>query len=582
MYINRREFIKISALGVCSLVISTGLSGCNNGDDAVIAEFLHGVASGDPLSDRVIIWTRATTDASEANINYEVATDSLFKNIIHNGFAKVDVSTDYTLKVDITNLAEDTKYYYRFSSGENISTTGAMKTLSSGDVAQVKMAVFSCANYPNGYFNAYTEASMLQDLDVSIHLGDYIYEYGMYKDDDFEAKIPAYATKDAITINRVLPDDNNTECITLDNYRKRYAIYRTDKGLQALHAACPMIAVWDDHEVANDTYANGADNHDQTEGEFDTRVEAAIRAYFEWLPIRPIENKKEIYRSFDFGNLVSLHMLETRLLSRTKQLSYANYFAQDGSFLVENFQLDITDASRTMVGDTQFAWLAQQFSSSYATWQVLGQQVLMGRMNLPSELLVSISKLEYANDEEKVILIEQINTSFAELATIKVRYLQGDTTLTDADKARINTVLPYNLDAWDGYFYEREILFETVKNYAKNFVVLSGDTHNSWANTLKDMNGNKVGIELAATSVTSPGMEEYLSITSLEQAMQAEGAIELLVDDLEYCNLMDRGFVEVVFTKDSVTSNWHYIDNYHSTEYSINHQRGKSVSYLAV
>ena len=579
-FLSRREFLKISALGAYSLVISTGLSGCRSSDNSVNVSFNHGVASGDPLSDKVIIWTRVTTDVQSVDVDYEVATDADFTDVIHNGIASTSADIDYTVKIDVHNLDAASKYYYRFISNGTISEVGKMKTLPTGSVERVKMAVFSCANYTNGYFNAYMEASKILDLDVSVHLGDYIYEYGSYENDDFDAKVAAYATSNAANIGREFPEDNNTECITVDDYRKRYALYRTDEGLQSLHKTCPMIVVWDDHEIVNDTYVSGAENHDDTEGDYNLRVEAALQAYFEWLPIRPIANKKEIYRTFEFGDLVSLNMLETRIVARSKQLSYKDYFTQNGTFLQSEFITDLTATDRTMLGGTQLQWLQGEFASSSTKWQVLGQQVLMGRMSLPSEVLISISQLDYVQGDAKKSLLTQINTSLSELATIKGRILAGDTTVTEEEKTRLNTKLPYNLDAWDGYYVERETILGTAKAYDKNLVVLAGDTHNSWASELKDMNGEQVGVEFATTSVSSPGMEEYLGLADDNAAAQLEGALSLLIDDLKYTNLINRGFMEVVFTHNKVTSNWHYVTNYDTSTYSENFVRSKSLSSL--
>jgi len=578
---TRREFLKISALSACSLVISTGLSGCGSDNNSEPVSFNHGVASGDPLSDKIIIWTRATTKAPSANVSYEVATDKAFTDIIHNGDYTTDANKDYTIKVDVRNLTPDTLYYYRFKANGTNSPVGRMKTLPVGPVDKVKLAVFTCANYTNGYFNPYMEASKLADLDATLHLGDYIYEYGMYENDDFDKKIPAYATSNAVAINRVLPDDNNKECLTLSDYRKRYALYHTDKGLQAIHQAAPMIAVWDDHEVANDDYKDGAQNHQPDEGVYAERVKAALQAYFEWIPIRPIAsgNEKEIYRTFNFGDLVSLNMLETRLLARDKQLDYRDYFNANGDFLASKFQADVGSPTRTMMGTAQLQWLQDEMASSTATWQVLGQQVVMGRMNIPAELLKSISMLDNpsAYGTTKDALLAQINKSLGELATIKAKILQGDTTVTDDEKARVNTVLPYNLDAWDGYYANREAIFATAKAYSKNLVVLSGDSHNSWANDLKDMSGEKVGVEFATTSVSSPGMEEYLSLKTTNEAAQLEGALNLLIDDLKYANLNNRGFIEVIFTPTEAKSIWHYVDTVDSPIYSENTLRAKSL-----
>jgi len=408
------------------------------------------------------------------------------------------------------------------------------------------------------------------------------YEYGLYENDDFETKIPAYATQNAQKLNRLFEEDNNTECITVDDYRKRYALYHTDEGLQALHKVAPMIVVWDDHEVTNDTYKNGAQNHQDDEGSFEQRVEAALQAYFEWLPIRPIENKKAIYRSFEFGDLVSLNMLETRIYGRDKQLSLASYYDASGNFDATAFQTDLTSSSRTMLGDSQLQWLQGELANSNATWQVLGQQVLMGRMNLPAEILAPISMLDNpeAFGTTKEALLTQVNTSLAELATIKGRILAGDDTVSDIERQRVNIVLPYNLDAWDGYYYERETLFATAAAYSKNLVVLAGDTHNSWSSNLKDMNSNNIGVEFATSSVSSPGMEEYLYLKSAEEAMQLEGALALLVDDLQYTNLNNRGFMEVYYTKNEAVSTWHYVDNTDSTTYNMNLQRKKSLKCI--
>ena len=178
---TRREFLKISALSACALMISTGLSGCSDDNTKEDVKFNHGVASGDPLSDKVIIWTRVTTDASAVNVNYEVSTDAEFTNIVHNGVYETDKNKDYTVKIDIQNLSSATLYYYRFSVNDTVSDIGKMKTLTIGSLDSLKMVVFSCANYTNGYFNAYMEASKINDLDVSLHLGDYIYPSSNHK-----------------------------------------------------------------------------------------------------------------------------------------------------------------------------------------------------------------------------------------------------------------------------------------------------------------------------------------------------------------------------------------------------------------
>ncbi|HID15934.1 MAG TPA: alkaline phosphatase, partial [Candidatus Atribacteria bacterium] len=296
-------------------------------------------------------------------------------------------------------------------------------------------------------------------------------------------------------------------------------------------------------------------------------------------PIRPIEgDNKAIYRSFTFGNLVSLNMLETRLLARDKQLSYTDYYDENGKFDETRFTQDLTSESRKLIGDKQFKWLQNEFSNSSTIWQVIAQQVLMGRMWLPAEVLSPIAQLDNpeAFGTTKEELIAKINNLIEELVSIKMEILKGKT-VKDEIKTRLNKTLPYNLDAWDGYPIERERLFALAKGYQKNLVVLSGDTHNSWGNNLKDINGEKIGVEFATTSVSSPGMEEYLGLNSTEDAKKLESALEVLLDDLKYTNLNNRGFLEVIFTQDEAKATWHHIDNVDSKEYEIIKSREKTL-----
>ncbi len=632
MKMTRREFLSISAIAAGTLVVSSGLSGCGGGGSAPknasdgsassngsseqsssdqsssVAStprgFYHGVASGDPQNDKVIIWTRITPadGEDELPVTYEVAEDPAFETLLHNGDVTVTALIDYTVKVDVQNLTPSSTYYYRFISDDIISPVGKMKTLPTGSLAQLKLAVFSCANYPKGYFNAYAEASKHNDLDFALHLGDYIYEYGMLD----ENGNPAYATENAVSIGRALPSGNDKELLSLEDYRRRYALYRTDKGLQNLHAALPFIAVWDDHEVANDAYKNGAENHDNTsEGSFSYRKQNALRAYFEWMPIRPAAPKPsnspfpdstpnvnyDIYRSFEFGDLVALHMLDTRIIGRDKQLSYADYMVPDGNGGVTldaaAFTAALTNPERTMMGSEQLQWLQQRLTTSTATWQVLGQQVVMGRMNIPAELLSMLAQLEGdLDDAQKQAILQQMQQSFTELAALKTRMLQGDPTLTDEEKARVTSVIPYNLDAWDGYFMERETVLGTALQSDKNLVVLSGDSHNSWANDLKASNPAtmkpelQAGVEFAVTSVTSPGLEEYLALSTEEMAQQFEQVLQLLIDDLQYCNLNNRGFMIVTFTPQKAEAEWLYVDNIDSDSYALLATRSKKLAVL--
>ncbi|MFW2079521.1 alkaline phosphatase D family protein [Acinetobacter guillouiae] len=567
--ITRRELIQKSLFGFGALSLSAGFTGCNDSSDrestTLQVNFEHGVASGDPLQDRVILWTRLTPNDSSARlqVTWEIALDDQFKQIIKTDKVTTAKAQDFTVKVDATNLKPDQRYFYRFSFGNKVSPVGQTKTLPINP-SKVSFAVCSCANYPAGYFYVYREMAK-QDVDVVIHLGDYIYEYGQ----------GGYATEDAVKLGRTLAADNNQEIIKLDDYRKRYALYRKDKDLQTLHHRHPFIVIWDDHELANDTWREGAENHQANEGAFFDRKLAALQAYFEWMPIRPISanDHLNIYRQFDFGSLVQLTMLDTRILARDKQLEYTDYITASGMDF-QRFQTDLTNQNRTLMGYTQREWLQQKLAQSKATWNVLGQQVLMGKILIPAELLVPLSAVLSGNATQEVL--NQINTMIMELVQLKMRVLQGDPTLTAIEKARLTTVAPYNLDAWDGYYAEREILYGTLKALNKKVVVLAGDTHNAWSSELYSQAGDFVGVELATSSVSSPGIEKYLNIP-VEQLQQFEMAFTTLIDELDYTNLNQRGYLNVSFTATQVQADWIYVDTIKEPQYTVDTNRGHQV-----
>lgn len=567
--ITRRELIQKSLFGFGALSLSAGFTGCNDSSDrestTLQVNFEHGVASGDPLQDRVILWTRLTPNDSSARlqVTWEIALDDQFKQIIKTDKVTTAKAQDFTVKVDATNLKPDQRYFYRFSFGNKFSSVGQTKTLPINPT-KVSFAVCSCANYPAGYFYVYREMAK-QDVDVVIHLGDYIYEYGQ----------GGYATEDAVKLGRTLAADNNQEIIKLDDYRKRYALYRKDKDLQTLHHRHPFIVIWDDHELANDTWRDGAENHQANEGSFLDRKLAALQAYFEWMPIRPISanDHLNIYRQFDFGTLVQLTMLDTRILARDKQLEYTDYITASGMDF-QRFQTDLTNQNRTLMGYTQREWLQQKLAQSKATWNVLGQQVLMGKILIPAELLVPLSAVLSGNATQEVL--NQINTMIMELVQLKMRVLQGDPTLTAIEKARLTTVAPYNLDAWDGYYVEREILYNTLKALNKKVVVLAGDTHNAWSSELYSQAGDFVGVELATSSVSSPGIEKYLNIP-VEQLQQFEMAFTTLIDELDYTNLNQRGYLNVSFTATQVQADWIYVDTIKEPQYTVDTKRGHQV-----
>ncbi len=564
---SRRDFLAMSAKGVGAAVVSYGLMGCSSSDDdkvetAAKVQFLHGVASGDPTHSAVILWTRVTPEVDgDINVSWEIATDASFTQLISNGEMTTNAERDYTVKVDAIGLDSGTAYYYRFMSGEQASDVGMTKTLPEGAVEQVKLAVMSCANFPAGHFNVYQLASEQEGLDAVVHLGDYIYEYAR----------EGYASENAAELGReVLPAG---ELFTLSDYRTRYGQYRGDTALQTLHAKVPFITVWDDHEVANDTWSDGAENHNEGEGDFEQRKMAALQAYFEWLPIRPWRegNHEEIYRSFSFGDLVDLHMLDTRVLARDKQLDYADYVdGATGAMDSARFMADVTSSDRTLLGADQLQWLQASLLSATGKWQVLGQQVLMGTMMLPAAIAMQkLSVYQYAELGALAQLAARAAANDPTLTAQEYSYLIGNQhKLTPEVMALLQMPsIPYNLDAWDGYAYEREVILATAKATGANLVVIAGDTHNAWANELKDSHGDVVGVEYATSSVSSPGLEYYLGISEDQQGVTEAGVVEL-VEGLKYTNLRDRGFMLLTFTPEAVRSDWHYVDTILDTEFS--------------
>ncbi|WGL15197.1 alkaline phosphatase D family protein [Microbulbifer bruguierae] len=546
---TRRNFIQTALAAAGGVAVSTPLQAMTRPQLPSEVAFEHGVASGDPQQDAVILWTRATPAAGTeptgpTRVTWELSSDLEFSEIVRRGGAETDLARDYTVKVDVQGLQPNTAYYYRFIGASEQSPVGRTKTLPEAGIEQLKLAVFSCSNYPAGYFNAYQLAADRGDWDAVLHLGDYIYEYEQ----------GGYATERSAEIDRALPEDNRGELYTLTDYRKRYALYRTDQGLQALHAAAPFIAVWDDHEIANDTWKAGAQNHSADEGDFFARRVAAVQAYYEWLPIRPPmgERNPQIYRSFSFGDLLDLHMLDTRVVGRDQQIDFQSFMDREGNFDGHAFSAALADPARSLLGKPQLQWLQETLSASTGHWQLLGQQVLMGKMLLPTEMMNSFHR---GGSPDLT----------AELIGLKAASLQGKP-ITDQQRARLEKVVPYNLDAWDGYAVEREAVYEQVKGLGKNLVVVAGDTHNAWYSHLHDVRGDMVGVEFATPSVTSPGMETYLKLNG-KAATELAAGMPVLVDELQYCNLHQRGYMALTFRRDGVEAEWNFVDNIDSPEF---------------
>ena len=551
---SRRQFV-VRLAGLATLA-STGaaLTACGGGDAPEPPRFDYGIASGDPLSDRVILWTHAQFSGfnDDVPLTWEVASDAAFASMVATGSAKAAAAAGHTVKVDAGGLRAGTDYFFRFRWGQHSSPVGKTRTLPATGAASLALAVLSCSNYPAGYFHAYAEAAK-SEAKYAVHLGDFIYEYAA----------DGYASADAATLGRV--SQPATECLTLSDYRKRYAQYRSDPDSKIFHATLPVIAVWDDHEVANDTFKGGAENHTEgAEGRLTDRRAAAVQAWHEWLPVRAPDAKDllKIYRSFDFGGLAAMHMLETRLIGRDKQITFAELMntATAGAAMTT-----LASTTRSMMGAAQLGWLQGQMAASKATWQVLGQQVLMGRMEFPLSVLTALNP---ANTSADAVAAGQ--KAVVDYITAKQTKAVAPSALTPAQTALLNPALNpqlgYNLDAWDGYPVEREIVLSTAKQLGKKLVVLAGDTHNAWASQLTLLDGTVVGHEFATSSVSSPGFEEYLPTLTPTESKQIFLGV---VDDLKFADTSRRGFMLMRFTPAQATATWHFVSTVKSRNYAV-------------
>ena len=574
--------------------------------------FSHGVASGDPYADSVILWTRVTPPAGFAgllDVRWEVSRSAGFEagSIIDAGVFATSDARDWTVKVLADGLNADTTYYYRFRIGDVESMVGQTKTLPAGG-NPVRLAVFSCANFTAAdTFAAYGRAAAINEVnpyDALVHLGDYIYEYGK----------GGYGAAEGAAEDRGFQP--NREIISLDDYRQRYAQYHTDQNLQDLRAAAPLIVIWDDHETANDSWSGGAENHQPgTEGDWIARRDAALKSYHEWLPIRDPDQRQasdgatalspltQGYRSFNFGDVLSLHVLETRLTARDEQLEYpdaAAVQARIGAILTNPTELlayagklGLTppatqqaipafaaalaplvtqelvfatvqkawgDPNRDLIGDTQMAWLQQQMATSTATWQVLGQGVLMESMAVPTALLLNPGDPSLLDKYAAPLQKLATGTTFAELSAAE------QALFAEAGK------IPYNLDPWDGYGVERETILQTALALGKRLISLAGDTHNAWSGVLDTMSagskpaGTLAGVEFATPGVTSPGLEKYLPgadayIRAKYPAVDGlDGLFSGYVNGLKYADLNRRGFLDLTVNKDQAIGTFQFLD----------------------
>lgn len=494
--LSRRGFVvaaSLAGLGVATRAFPHGNGngrglGRRHGNGRSV-EFNHGVASGDPLQDRVVLWTRVTPKRPADDrlpVKWRISRDPRMKHDVAGGHAWADATRDFTIKVDAAGLAPNRTYYYQFEAEGVRSPVGRAKTLPFMRADSLRFAFASCSNYPYGFFNVYRRIAGRSDLDFVLHLGDYIYEYGNGQYGDGAA------------IGREVEPDH--EMVSLEDYRQRHATYKTDPDLQEAHRQHAFITVWDDHETTNDAWRDGAQNHNPGEGSWQLRKAAAIRAYFEWMPIRefPYRPQSRIYRSFRFGDLAEIDMLDTRLVGREQQTADL---------------ATINDPARQLLGVEQESWLLDRLYQSHrqgVQWKLLGQQVMMGQLSL--------------------------------------------------DRG----VNPYNTDQWDGYAAARTRLFDHISAYGiSDTVVLTGDIHSSWAHDLArdPYNGGynpqtgsgSLAVELVTPGVTSPGFENPA------EAQQTAALVRAITPHNRYVELNKRGYVVVDIDRERMHSEWWHV-----------------------
>ncbi|MGW0457857.1 alkaline phosphatase D family protein [Streptomyces tendae] len=458
---SRRTVVKAAAAGaVLAAPLAAALPA--GAADAAPA-FLHGVASGDPLPDGVLLWTRVTPvpeaipgsgTGPDTEVSWVVATDRALTNVVAKGSVTATAASDHTVKADVRGLAPATDYWFRFSAGPTDSPVARTRTAPAHDAAVtgLRFGVVSCANWEAGYFSSYRHLAARGDLDAWLHLGDYIYEYGTGE----------YGTRDTV----VRPHSPAHEILTLADYRIRHGRYKTDPDLQALHATAPVVAIWDDHEIANDTWSGGAENHTEgAEGSWAQRQSAAKRAYFEWMPVRPAI-AGTTYRRLRFGKLVDLSLLDLRSF-RSQQVALGNG--------------EVDDPERTLTGRAQLDWLKSNLASSDATWRLVGNPVMISPFavgSLPASLLRPLAEL-LGLPKEGIAL---------------------------------------NTDQWDGYTDDRRELLAHLRAHAiRNTVFLTGDIHMAWANDVPYNAGTyplsaSAATEFVVTSVTSDNLDDIVKV----------------------------------------------------------------------
>ena len=466
--------------------------------------FVHGVASGDPLEDRVVIWTRVTTPTPEpVEVNWKIASDSDLNKIIASGTALAQADADYTVNVDVTGLEPASRYFYQFEALGQTSPIGRTKTLPTNGVQHLRFAQVSCAKFNAGFFNAYSRIAARDDLDFLLHLGDYIYEASN--------KPPASQTPGA-DIGR--PFDPLHECKTLEDYRRRYAQYHRDPDVQRLHAALPLIATLDDHEFADGAWRDGASEHKvERDGDWASRRAIAFQVRWEWLPARkpdPLDSQR-VFRKVSLGGLADLILIDTRT-RRDEPVPPPAMF----------------DPGRSALGVEQRTWLLEQFDTSNAQWKLLANPSVMATTwskDFPPTIKQALLKL-------KLIDVDGIGPDY---------------------------------DQWDGYPVERDLLLNHLRdNEIKNVVVLSGDVHVGLAIELKrdafDQKEEPIAVEFVTGSLTSQNLDDKMGWVARTESIPIEQEVMKAFPHIRWCDFDSHGYNIIDVTPEQVTAQWWAVD----------------------
>ncbi|WP_404335218.1 alkaline phosphatase D family protein [Sphingomonas sp. MMS12-HWE2-04] len=534
--IDRRTLLVTATLGIGALALPGFAFAAGQ-----IQGFTHSVASGEPCADSVLLWTRyIPADGGPVKLRAEIAETADFSRIVSGGEMITGPWRDHTAKITVTGLEPGRRYHYRFVAPDgSFSPVGRTRTLPEGAVNRFGIAVFSCSNLPFGYFNAYGHAAARDDIDLSVHLGDYLYEYAK----------GGYAPEGG-PIGGRLPEPVG-EMIHLADYRIRYASYRSDPDLQALHAAKPMLVQWDDHESANDSWEGGAENHQSDEeGLWSTRRAAAVQAFREWMPV-----SETPWGSYDIGTLATLFRTESRLLARSHQPDIDPMFQQaDVAAALKAFRDGPwQDPAVTMLGSEQENWLSHAMRRSVRDgqkWQVVGFGTIMGETRLPPQAM----------------------------DWLKPDASKGTRDYVESGVAAGKLGLPLTFDNWGGYPAARARFLRSAQGMGANLVVICGDSHNGWAYDL-GQDGKPAGVEFAGHSVTSPGYEH----STATDPKRVAAALVAANPELKWCDTSRRGYMAMTLTPERVSNDWVFVDTVErrSLRASVGHsavvQRGRNV-----